>query len=418
MYYNFAIAKRRAGVEGLFTKEKGKNKESFTLLTGVAVSEDGKLFVRAAVNQSDIASHIVMERHCSHNLFPFFDTNPASLPSERYKAICGAMTGAGKRFTHKVWHGAVRTMTSRDGYTWKTKHASTTDFVDAPYTAVHAHFDSLNTVLWEPALKRYVLFSRANIYRKVGRSFQWSTSPDMKRWGPMRPCQIKYKGGAVGKHEQFYTNAVQKMPGSPHIYISLPARCFTDDFRKGCDAVLMTSRDFGQTWDRSSGFGSWLPMLDYIPFPKAGRPGKTFGPVPVAGMLETEGDTMTFFVQQFPWEEPCHIYRYTIPRGQLISLSPLDGGKPGILTTRKVFLDAKELHLNCDTGKDGAIEVQVMSEDGKLVPSYSFSDCDLSPCKGTSVHVSWQGKSLPPDLAVAMFMFKVTRASLFGLNLA
>eukprot|EP00232_Nephroselmis_pyriformis_P000764 CAMPEP_0182913182 /NCGR_PEP_ID=MMETSP0034_2-20130328/37907_1 /TAXON_ID=156128 /ORGANISM="Nephroselmis pyriformis, Strain CCMP717" /LENGTH=45 /DNA_ID= /DNA_START= /DNA_END= /DNA_ORIENTATION= len=45
-------------------------------------------------------------------------------------------------------------MTSRDGYTWKTKHASTTDFVDAPYTAVHAHFDSLNTVLWEPALKR------------------------------------------------------------------------------------------------------------------------------------------------------------------------------------------------------------------------------------------------------------------------
>jgi len=72
------------------------------------------------------------------------------------------------------------------------------------------------------------------------------------------------------------------------------------------------------------------------------------------------------------------------------------------------------MHLNCDTGKDGAIEVQVMSEDGKLVPSYSFSDCDLSPCKGTSVHVSWQGKWAPP---VAVHV-QGDKASLFGLNIA
>ena len=115
-----------------------------------------------------------------------------------------------------------------------------------------------------------MLFSRANLEAKIGRTFQVSRSPDLIHWGPQMPIRTAWAGGSLGLYEQLYTINAQPLPGAEHIYVATPTRCghtwMTDEeaatlrgappvdgdsdaeptrefARTTCDTIFMTSRD-------------------------------------------------------------------------------------------------------------------------------------------------------------------------------
>ena len=93
------------------------------------------------------------------------------------------------------------------------------------YFGFPSWFDTLNTVFFDTHRGDYVLFSRANLHPKTGRSFQLSRSPDLVHWGPHTPIRTLWAGGTLGAFEQLYTINAQPLPGAEHIYVATPVRC-------------------------------------------------------------------------------------------------------------------------------------------------------------------------------------------------
>ena len=329
----------------------------------LSVSDDGLHFTPYPVNEIPYdgitENNIVrMDTFC-HNFAPFYDTNPACKPDERYKAIGGI-----------IQQGGIHVFASPDGIHWHMP-------ADGPVITKGA-FDSMNMAFWSPADRRYHCYSRychipgmtnTNIhaYNTTGnlRAIQSCTSEDFIHW--TEPVMNEY--AEWHPTDELYTNAARPIPGAEHILLSIPMRFHA--YRKKLtaydgndwgsdgisDAVLMTSRD-GVYWDRTvrdAGLSGGVEedrewtQRNFI----------------TAGGIIVRGDEFYFYVEKHYMWDDGGIWAYSVPKYRLMSLYA--DGAGGSVTTKPLHFESDTISLNYRTSAYGYIRVTVRDMDGNVI---------------------------------------------------
>lgn len=319
----------------------------------LAVSKDGIRFERAAVNRISYdgitENNIVrMDTYC-HNFAPFYDTNPACRPGEKYKAIGG-----------KWEEGGVHVFASPDGILWH-------ELADGPVITKGA-FDSMNMAFWNPHTGLYHAYTRyfdktmkSEVMPMGCRGIQSCTSEDFIHW--TEPVYNEYAEG--GPTDQLYTNATRPVPGAEHILVSIPMR-FQEKRKKipeyegnpygaggVSDCVLMTSRD-GVYWDRKVK-DAWISGSLY----SHEWTQRCF--IALGGIIERGDDFYYYTMQNYMWDDDG-IFAYSLPKYRLISLYA--DGSGGSFITKALRFESDEIYLNYATSAYGYVKVTVLGEDG------------------------------------------------------
>lgn len=328
----------------------------------LSISDDGLHFVPYPVNEISYdgisENNIVrMDTFC-HNFAPFYDTNPACKPDERYKAIGGIIS-----------QGGIHVFASPDGIHWHM-------LADGPVITRGA-FDSMNMAFWNPATGKYHCYSRycyipgeaygsKHAYNITGnlRAIQSCTSEDFLHWSD--PVENEYAEGCP--IDELYTNAARPIPGAEHILLSLPMRFHA--YRKKLpkydhnvygsdgvsDAILMTSRD-GVHWDRSVK-DAWLSgglcerewtQRNFI----------------VSGGIIERNDSFYFYVEKHYMWDDCGIWVYSVPKYRLMSLYA--DGEGGSFVTKPLHFESDTISFNYATSAYGYLRVHVRDTNGKTV---------------------------------------------------
>jgi len=109
-----------------------------------------------------------------------------------------------------------------------------------------------------------------------------------------------------------------------------------------------------------------------------------------------------------------------MPRDRFVSIDSR-GAEKGHFRTVPLYLadgKGKQLSLNADCGKEGALRVQVLNARGEVFPGYSFEECVPVKGDGLKSRVRWKSKA---DLS-ALFAqtihleFEIQNASLFAFD--
>ncbi len=305
------------------------------------------------------------------------DTSPNCLPNERYKAvanICGM---------------ELHLFTSADG-----KHFTRKCKLD-----LDGHFDSINTLLYDPTIGKYRCFFRAyhfvpfpmkNIWH---RGIRVSESDDLITWTEPRVLKFDTYG-----EWQLYTNAISKYYRGDHVFVGFPARLAARDSGEWSpnydqlggreqrrdrydnqvkryamdvtDALFMTSRD-GDNWRRYS--DAFLR-----PGPENGRNWVYGDGYISSGLVETKSlyegcdNEISMYVAQNRWSgQPGEIYRYTIRLDGFVSqFASWDSTwETPALVTKKFIFDGSELRINFSTSAYGHMQIKLFADDGTWAES-------------------------------------------------
>lgn len=325
----------------------------------LSVSDDGLHFTPYPVNEiaydGITENNIVrMDTYC-HNFAPFYDTNPACRPDERYKAIGGI-----------IQTGGIFVFGSPDGIHWHK-------LADTPVITRGA-FDSMNMAFWNPATGLYHCYSRycyipgeehgsRHAYNTAGnlRAIQSCTSEDFIHWTD--PVPNAYAEGCPT--DELYTNATRPIPGAEHILVSIPMRFHA--YRKKLpdyegntwgsygvsDAVLMTSRD-GVFWDRTVR-DAWLSggLCE--------REWTQRNFITAGGIIERGNEFLFYVEKHYMWDDGG-IWAYSVPKYRLMSLYA--DGDGGCFETKPLHFERDTVSLNFATSAYGYLRVTVRDLDG------------------------------------------------------
>ena len=331
-------------------------------VTCTAESVDGIVWTKPELGIIDYggstANNAVWTGPGSHSFFVFLDTNPAAKPEEKYKAIGG---------------DPLLAFISPDGYHWNKVR-------DEPiYT--EGHFDSLNTVFWNPLKNRYEAFLRD--WPNGTRSIRITTSTDFLTWSPATTFDF---GSTPAEH--LYTNAVLPYFRAPNVYLGFPKRFSPDreappqlSTSSGVsDAVFMSSRD-GIHWKRW-GEAFIRPGLDQKNWTHRNM-------MTSHGILETAPGELSLYVSEHYMHDDAYIRRYTVRTDGFVSVSADATG--GTFVTKPFTFTGRELILNYSTSAAGSIRVQIETEDGKALPAFGLTDCDEIYGDHIERAVTWVG---------------------------
>jgi len=295
------------------------------------------------------------------NFTPFIDTNPATLPAERYKATGGI--GAG-----------LYALVSPDGIHWTQKG-------EVPIIAQEIRpkpnnlFDSQNSVFWDTVQKQYVAYLRDSYplpgNGEMTRATRRSVSQDFLKWSD--PEWISYGNQPIN---QFYTNAITPYFRAPHIYLGFPMRFLLSrnaklpaeyDALRGkgmTDSVFISSRD-GTNWSRRF-LGAFVPP----------------GPDPLnwtdrnntvsLGLVPTGKDEMSVYYLQHFRLPSIHVRRGVLRLDGIVSVNaPYEGGE---LVTKPITFSGRTLVVNYATSAAGSLRVELQDANGQPLPGFSLKD--------------------------------------------
>lgn len=283
---------------------------------------------------------------------PFLDTNPATPPSERYKATAAGLIPGRKLY-------ALIGFTSPDGLHW-TKLADRSIIPDDTTNV----FDSQNVSFWDPGKKKYVTFYRAQ--RGGTRVTKYAESAEFANWPADSITWFDYGDAPM---EQLYTNAATPYKRAPHIYIGFPNRYEPHRSAPNAapnaginDAVFMSSRD-GVHWDRrfleaflrpGRDQKNWTDRNNYI----------------AAGMIQTAPDELSIFYSQNYRHESAHLRRGILRLDGMVSVN--GGYKGGEFVTKPFTYKGNTLVLNFETSAAGSIRLELQDERGHAIPGYEL----------------------------------------------
>ncbi|MDY0098584.1 MAG: hypothetical protein RBR81_05235 [Bacteroidales bacterium] len=348
-------------------------------VTCYAESSDGIEWNKPALNLFEYSgtknNNIVLAhaRPVTHNFSPFIDTNPYRADKYKFKALGGLEEGL-------IPYG------SADGVHWvKMAH-------DPVITG--GEFDSQNVSFWSESEHQYICYLRK--WKKEGgkniRSVARSVSPDFHTW--TQPVLMDFGETPA---EEIYTNQTSPYFRAPHIYVAIAARFFpgkqviSDDQAKrlnvnpsyyhDCsDAVLMTSRG-GNKYQRTFmegflrpgiGLGNWVSRTNY----------------PALNVVQTGENEMSFYVNQDYAQPTSHLRRYSLRIDGFCSLHA--GYESGEMFTQQFRFTGNNLLINFSTSAAGYILFELLDNNGKPIPGYSFNSC--LPLTGNEIsrQVEWQ----------------------------
>ncbi len=317
------------------------------------------------------------------NFAAFIDTNPEVKPDEKYKAIVSAKGGLG------IYKSA-------DAMHWEflADHAVITD----------GKFDSLNTAMFDNYRNRYVAFYRD--VRNDFRDIKTATSDDGVNWSDSQ--WLEYTGAP---NEHLYTNAIVSYHRAPHVFIGMPMRFIPDrqandisTYTGTSDAVFMTSRD-GETFHR------W-PEAVVRPGPRDLK-WVNRNNMPTRGILETpstipgQPNELSIYVSEGYFSgQAVSQRRYTWRLDGFVSINaPAVGGqaltKPIIFGDRDSGYTSKnvQMRVNMSTSAAGSVIVELQDVNGKPIPGFTASDCDVIYGDEIARTVTWNGESNIKNLA-------------------
>ena len=393
----YTIVHEHAGTVRLYYRGDCPKDSSDKQVTCLAESTDGVHFERPTLGLYEWdgakANNIVWQGIESHNLSPLVDANPYCPPEQRYKAVGGPM-----------WK--LYGLCSPDGVHWKKIQDDPLDYEGA--------FDSHNVAFWDEVTGCYRSYSRyfeKEAWPAGVRAIQSATSDDFIHW--TKPQPNLYAEGVPLEH--FYTNATQRCPGAPHLFLSFPKR-FVPDRKKVerhphdglSEAVFMSSRD-GVHWDRRF-MEAWVrPGLDERNWTERSN-------MPAWGILETTpGEFSMYISEHYRWDD-CRLRRMTVRRHGFVAVhAPYAGGE---FTTRPVVFSGKHLVLNYSTSVVGSIQVELQDAVGKPVADHTLDDMD--PLYGDELDavVTWKsGSDLSPWTGKPVrFRFVMKDADLYAIR--
>ncbi len=382
-------------VEGkirVYYRGSGQEGEDRPECTCVAESADGVHFTRPTLGlyewQGRKDNNIVWLGPGSHNFTPFYDTNPAAPPEERFKALASAGPEA-----------QLVAFVSADGYRWRKLR-------EEPVITKGA-FDSQNLAFWDAERKLYVEYHRG--FREGVRDIMTSTSPDFIHW--TEPQWLDY-GEAPPEH--LYTNAITPYFRAPHIYLGFPNR-FVPTRKKipshpemGInDALLMSSRDMihFQRWREAFlrptlDPENWTDRNNYI----------AWGLVPL-----NEREIGLYATDHNRHPGACLVL-YTVRVDGFASLyADATGGE---MITRPFTFSGRKLEINYATSAAGHIRFALCDEQGQPYPGYALADCETIYGNELAHVVQWQGKSDVSALAGKIVRLRVNMrdADLYSLR--
>jgi hypothetical protein len=388
-------------------------------VTCYAESNDGKKWVKPNLGlvpfEGSTANNIVLgpdPRRFNTNFTAMLDDRPGVPPGERYKGV-----GAGRRDED----GLLR-FVSPDGIHWRIY---SDEVIFSGYK-----LDSLNVVTWLPEEQCYAIYMRAwseggtpgipkprPAYRTIARA----VSKDFKTWST--PVRMQFSGEA--RLSNLYSNATAPYFRAPHILISLPHRVigkevvpraeleaygvFTRAIGGGIgDVLLMSSRD-GTTYDRTFMEGFVRPGMER----GAWHARSLFASM---GVVPTGDGEMSFYVSTNYALPSHHIRRYSLRTDGFASILALSTA--GAVTTKPVRFTGEKLVLNYWTSAAGSIRVELLDQEGNLIPGYGAGDCRELVGNELRRVVSWTGKNNVRDLVgkPVRLRFKMVDADLYSMR--
>jgi hypothetical protein len=235
---------------------------------------------------------------------------------------------------------------SADGLKWTQKNEI------IPYRPEWRHaFDSPNVAFWSEAEQLYVCYFRTWLGPDRLRSISRATSPDFVHWSD----PVELKPNLPGEH--LYTSMTQPYVRAPHIYIALPTRFVpgakdsADTVQENVTDVLFMSTRAGSThYDRPFTEAFIRPGLD----PKRWVNRANY----VAdNVLQTGPEELSIYHRSGD--------RYVLRPDGFISVRA--GSQEGTLLTKPIVYSGKHLELNFSTSALGSVQVEMLSEDGKML---------------------------------------------------
>ncbi|MBE6541950.1 MAG: hypothetical protein E7672_05840 [Ruminococcaceae bacterium] len=351
---------------------------------------------RGSYNNNIVAENL-LDYFCAYK-----DINPDCLPEHRYKAIAPTFDLEGysnkpelTRYGSPVNYG-LACITSPDGIHWR-KHS---------FISCDLHFDSLNTLHWNPHTKKYYIFARIildhpehSITRPLMegqgiRGIMVQESEDFVNWSD--PVQLNIEGG---EDYPMYTNCIMAYPYDTRYYIGFPTRYtqrteWTANYerlggkeerlermkpepRGGLaitDCVFMSSRDCynwyrfdeacitpgpenGNNWIYGDGYPVQGCLIE-TPAPIEGYPNELSILVPI----------------NYSVKKKTQLARYTFRRDGFASVKA--GYKTRRLLTKQFTFDGDQIKMNFRTSARGYIKIQILDHRG--VPfKEGYTTCEI-----------------------------------------
>ena len=321
----------------------------------------------------------------THNFVPFYDSNPACRPEERYKAV------AGVRETNGLFG-----YYSSDGINW-TQYGNGPIIPYTPEIAGNLMFDSQNVAFYSECEKCYVMYYRVWLTAdgvQGLRTFAKVTSKDFLHWSKQELLSPNLK------NEHLYVSGLKPYPRAPHIYVGAATRYFGDR-GSATDVTLLFSRNgqgiirpYPGAWIKPGLDGErWLNRMNYIAW----------------GMVQNGDDELLMYHGRKK-------LMFKIRTDGFVSLSG-KGLLTGTVLTKALSRRSGGLEFNLSTSAGGSFQVEVCDENGKPVPHYTFKD--MKPFWGDCIRwePEWNGRKFP-ELPPMKFRlrFRLKECDLFSVS--
>lgn len=325
------------------------------------------------------------------NFFVMYDDNPNPAVGQCFKAIMqytGGFRPDGRRDRRLI------TLVSDDGIRF-SRFGEVWDF---------GTFDSLNTVHWNAALKKYVCLFRSlhdgatgaeydtnRDWNEQVRDIRVSFSDDFISW--TAPERVVYSDGL---DIPMYTNCASPCPGAEHMIIGFPTRytersAWTPGFDRLCGSGARAER---MKLHRRYGLAltdcAFMCSRDGMHFTRYDeafmRPGPehpfnwVYGSCyPSVGFVETPGfipgcdNEWSFYAKHGHWTKGAsELYRYALRQDGFVSLYA--GGDERIIVTKPFVYGGTRLKINFSTSARGYMMIRLISENAAAVSCELFGD--------------------------------------------
>lgn len=302
---------------------------------------------------------------------PLQDTKPGTAADRKYKALGGSKQA-----------GGLFALVSADGRIWRKLSAPPTIASDAPEA-----FYGRNGAFWSEAENAYVAFISEQ--RDGRRVISRVTSSDFLTWTKPVPLALNVEG------EDIFSATVFPLDTVPPLTVGLFTR--TSVGADGpADITLGTSRDAGASFRRLSadawvrppaGIKAWQSMVP-SPAETFVRPERWFN-YPEA-MFYAGGRRYHMFQNRFvgahaAFQPLIHFIERPNPATRQKVRQPAE------LTTKPFILTGTALDLDFSTDSTGSVKVEILDEQGKVIPGYSLDEM-LGNYAGSRANEAYGGR--------------------------
>ena len=293
----------------------------------------------------------------------------------------------------------LRAATSPDGLHWTR--------IPKPLFTDFKPFDGFNVVFWDDFLERYVAYVRRRIRRRL---------PPEKRF-PSEPTVRRYVGRTESKDFVNWTSPEVIVLG-PDDRDPLESDYYgSGAFKYGDHAYFMMTPFFDHVTDQvhlrlasSRENLTWRLVGNAMPFMPNGDP-QSWDSMQIYPLVPVIVHGDTIYIYYLGLDSGHYGAKtsdgYRARGGIGLAMLPLDGFVslqagylPGVVTTwplkfsgSSLFLNMEATDVDVSTWGDPGISVELLDEDGYVIPEFSRQDCDTIREGGTEQLVTWNGKS-------------------------